>query len=93
MPKPRKTPLAQSYIGVILGLIARRKAAGLTQWALARALGEDQSYVSRIERCQRRLDLHEYALLCGLLNLDPGELLRPIAKSVVRLRARKRLAK
>src|SRR6516165_8517581 len=59
---------------------------GLTQWDVARALGQDQSYVSRIERCQRRLDLHEYAILCGFLSLDPGELLIPIARSVVRLR-------
>jgi hypothetical protein len=46
---------------------------------VAKALGQDQSFVSRIERCQRRLDAYEYAVLCGILTLDPGELLRPIA--------------
>jgi transcriptional regulator with XRE-family HTH domain len=71
------------------GLTARRKAAGLTQWDVAKALQQDQSYVSRIERCQRRLDLHEYAILCGILGLDPGELLLPIARSVVRRRKRR----
>jgi transcriptional regulator with XRE-family HTH domain len=88
MPKPRKTIFADPYIGIIRGLIARRRAAGLTQWDVAHAFGTDQSYISRIERCQRRLDVHEYAILCGILRLDPGTLLRSISA-----RAKKGLAK
>jgi transcriptional regulator with XRE-family HTH domain len=88
MPKPRKTIFAEPYIRVIRGLVQRRRSVGLTQGDVAQAFGEDQSYISRIERCQRRLDVHEYAVLCGILGIDPGELLRPISK-----RAKKRVGK
>ncbi|WP_451972012.1 helix-turn-helix domain-containing protein [Azospirillum endophyticum] len=80
MPKPRKTIFAPPYVEIIKQLQAQRRALGITQAELGEAYGEDQSFISRVERCQRRLDIHEYARICGLLGLDPGTLLRPISE-------------
>lgn len=78
MPKPRKSLFAEPYEEIIRRLIERRKELGMTQWDLAAAYGEDQSFISRIERLQRRLDVYEYTVFCRILKLDPGEILRPI---------------
>ncbi len=52
-------------------MIAARKAAGLTQTELARQLGKPQSYVSKYERGERRLDIVEFLTLADLLHFDP----------------------
>ncbi|MFA5113738.1 MAG: helix-turn-helix transcriptional regulator [Candidatus Margulisiibacteriota bacterium] len=49
-------------------LIDARKAAGLDQVKVASKLGKSQSYISKIESGQRRLDimqLKEFAVLYG----------------------------
>lgn len=44
--------------GVFLGLLRRvREEAGLTQVELAAALGQTQSFVSKVERGETRLDV------------------------------------
>ncbi len=78
MPKPRKSLFCAEYVEIIEGLISRRKALGMSQWDLANAYGEDQSFISRIERMQRRLDVYEYTVFCRILGIEPGEILRPI---------------
>lgn len=82
MPKPRKSLFADPYIEIIRRLIERRKMLGITQWDLAKAYGEDQSFISRIERCQRRLDVYEFTVMCRILDVDPGDFLRPIWETV-----------
>lgn len=79
MPQPRKSLFAQPYVAIIQSLITRRIKLGITQAQLGAALGEDQSFISRIERCQRRLDVYEYVRFCRVLELDPGEPLRSIS--------------
>lgn len=81
MPKPRKSLFAQPYVDIISRLVERRKALGLTQWDLAEAYGEDQSFISRIERLQRRLDVYEFVVFCRLLKLDPGEFLKGMVEN------------
>ena len=78
MPKPRKSLFEQPYQDIIRCLIERRKELGMTQWDLAEAYGEDQSFISRIERMQRRLDVYEFAVFCRILQVDPGEVLREV---------------
>lgn len=78
MPQPRKSLFARPYVAIIERLIARRLELGITQAQLGKAFGEDQSFISRIERCQRRLDVYEYARFCRILKLDPAEPLRLI---------------
>ncbi len=52
-------------------MVAARKATGLTQAELARQLGKPQSYVSKYERGERRLDVVEFLTLAALLHVDP----------------------
>ena len=55
-------------------LIEARHAAELTQAELALRLGRPQSFVSKYERGERRLDLIEFHELATALQLDPKEL-------------------
>ena len=59
---------------------ALRKAAGLSQRALAKRLRLPQTTIARIEQGERRLDLIEFYWICRALGADPikvtGELLR-----------------
>ena len=48
----------------------------MTQLEVATAYGEDQSFISRVERRQRRIDVCEFVRFCRILSLDPGEILR-----------------
>lgn len=64
-----------AYSVILDGLIARRKALGMTQVELAQAMGTDQSQISKFERRERRVDLIDYVRFCAALRLDPAELL------------------
>lgn len=75
MPKPRKSPFEQPYIQIIDRLIARREELGMTQADLGAAFGEDQSFISRVERRQRRIDVWEFVRLCRLLQLMPSDVI------------------
>jgi transcriptional regulator with XRE-family HTH domain len=52
-------------------MIAARKQAGLTQQQLAELLSKPQSYVSKYERGERRLDVIEFLNIVKLLELNP----------------------
>lgn len=75
MPQPRKSAFEDPYIEIIDRIVARRKELGMTQTDLALAYGEDQSFMSRIERRQRRIDVWEFVRLCRVLDLKPGTIL------------------
>ena len=66
---------------LIAFLTAKRHAAGMSQSELAKALGEYQSYVARMESGQRRVDVIEYENLAEILNFDPCEFLTEIETS------------
>ncbi|WP_258522605.1 helix-turn-helix domain-containing protein [Brevundimonas vesicularis] len=53
-----------------------RKAVDITQVELAERLGRPQSFVSKVERGERRLDVIEFCELAEALGHDPSELLR-----------------
>ena len=89
MPKVRKSLFDVHYVEIVDGLIQRRKLIGLSQWDMAVRLGEDQSWVSRIERKQRRLDAFEYVRFCRVLDLEPGTIMNPIWDKLPRSEDRK----
>jgi len=64
------------YIHLLELLVDRRNAAGLTQSQVAERLGRPQSYVSKFERGERRLDVIEFLEVCRKLGTDPFEILR-----------------
>lgn len=57
-------------------IVQARKDAGLTQVQLARKLGKPQSYVSKYEIGERRLDVIEFVEVAGALGTTPETLLR-----------------
>jgi transcriptional regulator with XRE-family HTH domain len=52
-------------------LVDARRHAGLTQVALAKKLGRPQSFVSKFERGERRLDVIEFLDVARALSVDP----------------------
>lgn len=56
-------------------LIEARKAAGIKQVELAKALGRSQSFVSNYERGERRVDVPEFILIARVLGADAREML------------------
>jgi transcriptional regulator with XRE-family HTH domain len=62
-------------------LIEAREGKGLTQAELAERLSRPQSYVSKFERGERRLDVVEYLEVARALQIDPFGLLRNLARA------------
>ena len=71
MPKSVFTGDHQTVVDT---LIKARKAAGLTQAELARRIGKDQTFISLIERSQRRVDVLEWYALARAIGVDPVDL-------------------
>lgn len=59
-----------------------RKAAGITQHELADRLGEHQSFVSRYETGERRLDVIEYLEVARTIGIDAAGHLRAFTRSL-----------
>ena len=58
--KTRTTTIHDSrYQSVIKRVTELRKSAGLSQKEIAQAIGVSQSDISKVERCERRLDVIE----------------------------------
>ncbi len=57
-------------------LIAARKRAEVTQAELAKILGRPQSFVSKYESGERRLDVAEFVGIARALGADPIKLVR-----------------
>ena len=56
-------------------LLEERQQRGLTQIELAARLGKPQSFVSKYERGERRVDLVEFLDIARAMGCDPGEFL------------------
>jgi transcriptional regulator with XRE-family HTH domain len=56
-------------------MIGARKAAGLTQHALALRLKKPQSFVAKYEGGERRLDVLEFIAITRALGADPQKLM------------------
>ena len=70
-----KSVFTERYERFRVLLIEARKAAGLTQEDLAGELGRPQSYVSKYERGERRLDVVEFFDVAEAIGIDPLEFL------------------
>lgn len=57
-------------------LVDARQSAGLTQVQLARRLRRPQSFVSKYENGERRLDVVEFLEVARALRVDPASFLR-----------------
>ncbi len=61
-------------------LVDSRQAQGLTQTEVATRLGKPQSYVSKYESGERRLDVIEFLEVCEALNISPTNILQKIGR-------------
>ena len=65
-----KSIYTRKYRQLLDILIKARKRARMTQVKLARRLAEPQSFISKYERGQRRLDVAEFLTIAKLLKAD-----------------------
>lgn len=78
-----KSVFTKKYDQFRQSLIQARQAAGMTQLALAAKLSRPQSFVSKFERGERRLDVIEFLDIARALGFDPAHFLKKISKSKV----------
>ncbi|MFZ5746196.1 MAG: helix-turn-helix domain-containing protein [Pseudomonadota bacterium] len=69
-----KTIFTEDHRRFIGGLKAVRRGKGITQVMLSERLGRDQSYISNLERGQRRLDVIEFASIAKAIGENPASL-------------------
>ncbi|MFO7305406.1 MAG: helix-turn-helix transcriptional regulator [Gammaproteobacteria bacterium] len=62
-------------------LIESRIARGLTQQALAKKLGRQQSFIGKIENASRNIDVIEFIEVARALDMDPARLLAKVVKA------------
>lgn len=61
------------YESLISWLKAARLEQGLTVRDMGKLLDEPFQIVTKIETCQRKLNIYEFVQYCEVLNLDPKE--------------------
>jgi len=70
-----KSIYADDYKITIEKLKKARLSAGLTQVDTSKKLNKSQSYISKVENSQRRIDVIELKELAKLYKINPAELL------------------
>lgn len=78
-----KSVFTGAYEGFRLLLIEARNSAGLTQIDLARKLGRPQSFVSKYERGERRLDVIEFLQVANAIGIDPLHFIQKLQKAAI----------
>lgn len=66
MPSARQDP---AYLEMVSRFRALREHRSLSQRDLAKKLGKPQTYISKVETCERRIDLIEALRLCEVLGV------------------------
>ncbi len=84
-----KSTFTSDYESFRLLLIEARSSANLTQASLAAKLGRPQSYVSKYERGERRLDVIEFLHVARAIGIDPHHLMRKLQQDPVSLKRQK----
>jgi transcriptional regulator with XRE-family HTH domain len=72
----RKSQHTREYRRLIQALRQAREDAGLTQETVAVRLGTYASFISKIESCERRVDVVELKVFCDFYRVDLVEFLR-----------------
>ena len=77
-PMSRKSSFSAEYKLFCRLLRAARANAGLAQEVVAKRLNRPQSYVSKYEAGERRLDVVEFLRVARALKIAPEEVLRKL---------------
>lgn len=73
-----KSTYSDTYRVLIERLIQARRKRGMTQAELALKLGKPQSFVSKIENRERRMDVVEFIEIAHLLGENPHDIIDAI---------------
>ena len=77
-----KSVFTKEY-GIFLRVLRQaRKERGLTQAQLAERLHETQSWISKVERAEHRLDLMELRAFCQALDIPLAEFVQQVEKAL-----------
>lgn len=75
-----KTIFGGGHPHLVEVLAEARQKSGLTQAELADKVGKDQTFISIIERGQRRVDVLEFVTLAKAMGADPARLFAEVIK-------------
>jgi len=80
MPKaaPSKSLFSKEYDCFLQLLREARQKAGLTQVEAAKQLDRPQSFVSKCEAGERRVDVVEWLKFCRIYKADPQKMIRKL---------------
>jgi len=73
-----KSTFSSQYHHFLFLLIEARKKLGLRQQDLASRLGKPQSFVSKYELGERRLDVVEFLEIAKAMDIDPVKIIRKL---------------
>jgi transcriptional regulator with XRE-family HTH domain len=77
-----KTKLAADLVVLGRVLVKAREARGLKQSEVAQRLGLPASYLSKVEKGTRRLDVIELVRIAEAMECDPAEIMREVQKEL-----------
>jgi len=63
-------------------MIAQRERAGITQASIAETLGVPQSFVSKYESGERRVDVVEFVQICQAIGVKPGKIIEDLLSQI-----------
>lgn len=72
------------YKALLQALIQARKDASITQVELAARIGRRQTFVSKYETEERRLDVAEFIAIARAIGAEPFELMQVAERAVSR---------
>ncbi len=73
-----KSIFTDEYQVFLQRLVSARREAELTQQDLSTRINRPQSFVSKYERGERRLDVLEFVMVCHALSVDPCSIIREV---------------
>jgi len=74
----KKSIYTERYKKFCAIMIDLRKKKNLTQVQLANLLNKPQSFVSKYENAERRLDIVEFLEICKVLKIESGKIIKKI---------------
>jgi DNA-binding transcriptional regulator YiaG len=82
LPRVKKSIYSTEQTELLKPLREKRKAAGFSQLDLAKQLGRSQSFVSKYESGELRLDLVELRSICQILGTSLSSFVRQFEKRI-----------
>lgn len=73
-----KSLRSPAHVRLLELLLAAREKAGLTQQQLADRLGKPQSFISKYEGGERRIDVIEFIAIADALEMDAARAIRDV---------------